>query len=301
MDDDRRTFWRDALAIKGSITPLVVKDIVIFGLISGVICMVSQGAELLLHTRFGLAVAPFEFAGAALGLLLILRTNSGYDRWWEGRKLWGGIVNQSRNLAISALVYGPKDPTWQREIIHWIITYAHVARISLRGEETTVELADLLGELRANDLAKANHRPSFVAMKLAEMLHRERDRQTLDGYAFLQIDQQRAQLIDHIGGCERILKTPLPLIYAIKLRRFIALFLLTLPLVLLHRMEEIWIVPLITMLVAYPLVALDQMGAMLQNPFSTKNLSHLPLDSICRTIESNLKEMLQRTTDEKLI
>ena len=298
MDDDRRTFWRDALAIHGSITPHVVRDVVSFGLIAGLICMVSQWAEVTFHTRFSLAVAPFEFAGAALGLLLILRTNSGYDRWWEARKLWGGIVNQSRNLAISAITYGPRDSDWQREMIHWIISFPHVARTSLRGENTTVELTPLLGETTANHIATVNHRPSYVARKLATLLRRQRDQQTLDGYAFLQIDQQRAQLIDHIGGCERILKTPLPLVYAIKLRRFIALFLLTLPFVLLHRMKGVWLVPLITLLVAYPLLALDQIGVMLQNPFSKKNLSHLPLDSICATIESNLKEMLQQSANE---
>jgi len=77
-------------------------------------------------------------------------------------------------------------------------------------------------------------------------------------------------------------------VYAIKVRQFIALFLLTLPLSLLHRLESDWLIPLITMVVAYPLVALDQISVELQNPFSNLNLSHLPLDDLSATIERNV-------------
>ena len=88
----------------------------------------------------------------------------------------------------------------------------------------------------------------------------------------------------------------LPLVYSIKIRRFIALFLISLPFALLHRMQAEWLVPLITMLVAYPLLALDRIGAELQNPFSEKNLSHLPLTEISATIERNLTALLREST-----
>jgi predicted membrane chloride channel (bestrophin family) len=84
-----------------------------------------------------------------------------------------------------------------------------------------------------------------------------------------------------------------PLVYAIKIRRFIALFLLTLPLALIHRMDSDWLVPLITMMVAYPLMSLDQIGIELQNPFAKANLSHLPIGDISNTIERNLLGLLK--------
>ena len=115
----------------------------------------------------------------------------------------------------------------------------------------------------------------------------------MDRFAFMQVDRERAALIDHIGACERILKTPLPLVYAIKIRRFIALFLLTLPFALLHRINGDWLIPLITMLVAYPLISLDQIGIELQNPFAKANLSHLPIGDISETIEKNVVGLLQ--------
>jgi putative membrane protein len=163
----------------------------------------------------------------------------------------------------------------------------------LRGEQPSPEVAELVGQDNSDQIAASVHMPSFVALKLADLLREACDRHNMDRFAFLQVDRERAALIDHIGACERILKTPLPLVYAIKIRRFIALFLLTLPFALLHRIASDWLVPLMTMLVAYPLVSLDQIGVELQNPFAKANLSHLPLGDISATIERNLTDLLK--------
>lgn len=293
----QRSFWRDAFALQGSITPHVLPNVLGFGAISWVVCWLAWLAEWYFQSRIGLEVAPYEIAGAALGLLLILRTNAGYDRWWEGRKLWGGIVNQSRNLAISGLSYGPADPEWRREFVKWVAVFPHIARSSLRGEPPPPEVAALVGQPHADEIASSIHMPSFVAFKLGRMLRDAKDQSRMDGFAFIQVDKERATLIDHIGACERILKTPLPLVYTIKIRRFIMLFLLTLPFALLHRMSGGWMIPMITILVAYPLISLDQIGIELQNPFSKSNLGHLPLDEISGTIERNVFGLLDVRED----
>lgn len=285
---DRHGFWRDSFALQGSVTPQVFPLVLAFGLISALICTVDWMVERALQVQIGLEVAPHEIAGAALGLLLILRTNAGYDRWWEARKLWGGIVNQSRNLVINALSYGPSDPQWRDNLVRWVSVFPHIARLSLRGQKPTSEVYALVGQKDAEAIGHSQHMPSFVAMKIANLLREGRDRFQMDPFSFLQVDKERALLIDHIGACERILKTPLPIVYSIKIRRFIMLFLVTLPFALLHRMDIELLIPLITMLVAYPLISLDQIGVELQNPFSGSNLNHLPLRSIVNTIQDNL-------------
>jgi ion channel-forming bestrophin family protein len=289
----RQGFWQEAFALYGSITPQVTPIVLVFGVIATGICGISWLAEKLFQLPFALEITPYEFAGAVLGLLLVLRTNAGHDRWWEARKLWGGIVNQSRNLAISAISYGPPNSEWQEKVVRWTAVFPHVARLSLRGERPSSEVANLVGPENAAQIAAANHMPSFVALKLSDLLREACERLGMDRFAFIQVDRERALLIDHIGACERILKTPLPRAYSIKIRQFILLFLLTLPLALLHRTESDWLVPFITMLVAYPLLSLDQIGIELENPFSTSNLSHLPLDEISATIESNLFGILK--------
>lgn len=278
-------FWREAFALHGSITPQVMLFVLAFGLAASGICGVSWLVEKLFQVQIALAIAPFEFAGAALGLLLVLRTNAGYDRWWEARVLWGGIRNQSRNLVIGAMAYGPTNSEWREKIVRWAAVFPHVARLSLRGELPSSEVANLVGPEDATQVATADHMPSFVALKLGDLLREACDRLEMDRYAFIQVD--------HIGACERILKTPLPRVYSIKIRRFIVVFLLTLPFALLHRVDGVWLVPLITMLVAYPLLSLDQIGVELENPFLTSNLSHLPLDDFSATIERNLLGVLK--------
>ncbi|MES2460159.1 MAG: bestrophin family ion channel [Armatimonadota bacterium] len=292
-------FWREAFAWRGSITPHVLPQVFGFGFIAAGICAFALLEEQQFGAKIGLAVAPFEYVGAALGLLLILRTNAGYDRWWEARKLWGGIVNQSRNLGINALAYGPADSAWRETFVRWVAAFPHVARCSLRGESLPPEVIALVGAEEAQQIESSAHMPSYVALRLADLLREacnyshadSADR--MDRFAFLQLDRERATLIDHIGACERILKTPLPRVYAIKIRRFIALFLITLPFALLHRINVDWLVPVLTMMVAYPLVSLDQIGIELQNPFSKDNVSHLPLDDITANIEKNVTGLLR--------
>jgi putative membrane protein len=290
---NEHSFWKEAFAISGSATLKVTPDVFLFGGISAVVCLASWVLEQQFQIQLGLAIAPFEMVGAALGLLLILRTNAGYDRWWEARKLWGGIVNQSRNLAISGVAYGPQDDEWREDFVRWSASFAHIARASLRQQWPGPEVTSLIGPLWCRRIADAAHMPSFVALRLAALLRVACEEMGLDRMAFMQIDKERALLIDHIGACERILKTPLAKAYSIKIRRFLLVFLLTLPFVLMHRLQSFWLIPPICMLIAYLLLALDCIGTELQNPFSERNLSHLPLTDISGTIERNVMGLLQ--------
>jgi putative membrane protein len=284
MQARHSSFWSEAVALHGSATPRVMPRVLIFGALSTAIYLAFHNVPDL-HVD----VAPYEAAGAILTLLLLLRTNSGYDRWWEARKLWGGIVNQARNFAISALAYGPEDPEWRKQIVGWAAAFPHAARRSLRDERDVPEIAAILGDGAAAELAAADHMPSRVAYIMARLLRQATDRGDMDGFSFLQVDKERALLIDHIGACERILKTPLPKSYSIKIRRFVLLFLAALPFALLERVG--WLTPVVTMLVAYPLLAIDEIGAQLQNPFAVERLSHLPLDEISANIERNVKNV----------
>ena len=135
--------------------------------------------------------------------------------------------------------------------------------------------------------------PSFVASILGALLHEARETLGMDGFAFIQVDRERALLIDHIGACERIAKTPAATGVSYQHTAFNCVLSLTLPFSLLHLLDHDWLVPFITMLVAYPVLSLDQIGVELENPFSTSSLNHLPLDDISAGIERNLLAALQ--------
>jgi ion channel-forming bestrophin family protein len=289
-DHGSRGFWADAFALRGSASPQILVRTAVFTLFSAVVTAIHVYEHN--DIKLGIDVAPLEYAGAVLGVLLVLRTNAGYDRWWEGRKLWGGIVNQSRDLAIAAIAYGPPDPQWRASIVRLTAVFAHVARRSLRSERTLPEVSALLGDDQARLIAAAEHMPSYVSEAIAGQLRLALDHGEMVQLAFLQLDRSRATLIDHYGGCERILGTPLPLAYSIHIRRFIFLYLVTMPFALLNVVP--YLTPLIMFLVAYPILALDQIGVELENPFSPRRMGHLPLDEITAKIEKNLLALLEQ-------
>jgi len=150
-----------------------------------------------------------------------------------------------------------------------------------------------------------------VSSEIAMLLYEARNL-GMDGFAFQKCEEQRSSLIDHLGGCERILKTPLARSGAIQVRQFIFLLLITLPIGLMQAfdansanppsfmqgMKQVGIVPLYVMLLAYPLLSLDRIGMELQNPFSTQRIDFLPLDSICTAIERNVLELLHDIEDQ---
>lgn len=278
----RRVFWRHVWAVKGAVSLHIAPRLLFFAAVSVLVVLLRDHIG-----YYGLEVGPVELAGATLVLLMVLRTNAGYDRWWEGRKLWGGIVNQSRNFAISTLSYASNaDRPFRERCVRWAAAFPHVAKRSLRGQRELPELVPLLGEENAARIARAEHMPSAVAAEMAAVLREGVERRGLSPFAFLQCDRERATLIDHIGACERILRTPLPLVYVIKIRRFVFVYLVALPFALVD--EVGWLTPLLTTLVAYPVLGLDQIAVELENPFAEENLSHLPLETISTTIEDNV-------------
>lgn len=273
-------FLKTALAWRGSVTPRVLPRVGVAALYSVAIVYLASYFD-----SFSLPITPFEYSGAVLGLLLVLRMNAGIDRWWEARKIWGSIVNQSRNLALIGYGYTPRKDEVTSGFVRWVAVWPHVMRESLRKENGLADVERLLGKAEAAKVRTAGHMPTYVGARLVRLLGGLRSR-GLDDFAFQRAERERAILIDDIGACERIRNTPMPFVLAIKTRRFIFLFLLLLPLALIERTG--WLTPLVVALASYPLFSLDEIGAELQNPFSARNLSHLPLDAICATIESNV-------------
>jgi len=279
-------FWTEISQHEGSATPYVLRRTLVFGFIALLVTLVEKHPAL---PTVAIPMAPYEVLGVAMGALLVLRTNAGYERWWEGRRLWGGIVNQSRNLVIQAVSYGPDDADWRRRIVGWTAAFDHVCRHSLRGQHHMPELVPLIGAVKAERLASVEHMPTAVALEIGKLL-REGVELGMDRFAFVRAEEERAKLIDHIGGCERILRSPLPMAYSIQIRQFIFVFLVALPFGILSKVGLL--TPLVTMLVAFPILALDEIGVELQNPFSTGRLNHLPLDRICENLEQNLMSLL---------
>jgi putative membrane protein len=274
-------FWREAFALRGAATRRVLPRAIAFAVIAGLVSFAHRALPWL-----AIRADVMEASGLVLGLLLVFRTAAGYDRWWEARKLWGAIINQSRNLAVDLRVYGPREDHWQDDTARWITAFAHAVRGTLQDRRKLPEIEALLGEVEARRVSSAEHMPTYVAGRIAGLLRGARDAHRLDAFAFVQADRERAALLDHAGGCERILKTPIPTVYSITIRRFVALYLLALPFALAPVTGLFSSAYAIA--IAYPILMLEQIGAELQNPFVTRTISHIDIERLCLTIERNL-------------
>jgi len=282
---ENKSFYKSAIAINGSITPKVYPNVLIMIIYSSIISHLNY-----YFPSIGLPVGPFEYAGLVMGLILVFRVNNGYDRWWEGRKIWGNIVNNSRNLAIIIMNYVPSNEyAWKLKLINYIAALPYLTKNFLRCNDSLDEVKEFLPPDLIKKLADVKHKPNFLFAEIAKELNLMRLNGNLDDFAFMQAEQTRALLVDCQGACERILNTPIPYVMAIKSRRFILLFLLALPLALVDLSTIINF--LISGLVAYTLLSLDQIGWELQNPFSEDRLSHLPLGRICVGIHRDVLEI----------
>jgi putative membrane protein len=232
-----------------------------------------------------ISLAIHNLVGTALGLLLVFRTNSAYDRFWEGRKLWGGMVNESRNLARTARSLLPGDHDTARRVIAWNVALVYAAMCSLRGQKHLGAAARLLEPAEADQAVRADHPVLYCAGRITDTLRAARDAGKLSAYDLVYIDGNVQALVDYVGGCERIRKTPLPFAYLVHLRRALVIYCLALPFALVRDFG--WMAVPITLAVSYVFFGLEEIGVEIEDPFGSDD-NDLPLDEICGTIERNL-------------
>jgi ion channel-forming bestrophin family protein len=280
VDYNPHRWWHHFFDLRGSMAREII------GRVSA--CVVWSA----LVTAINLYVRPVAvpnslhgLAGLALSLLLVFRTNSSYDRFWEGRKLWGGIVNESRNLVRAAGVFLREAPDLRRELGHWAATFPYAAAGGLRGEVNLGPLEGSLPRAKIERVKAARHVALAVSSEMSGLLDEGRRRGLYQEYVQMQLDQNVQLLIDYLGGCERIHKTPLPFAYIVHLRRALILYCFTLPFALVDQFKGLTIVA--TAIVTYVFFGIEEIGVEIEDPFGY-DANDLPLEAICDTIRANV-------------
>lgn len=268
----------------------------IFGRIwATVAALVVYGAAVVLIDHFfGLQItavgAQFHaLIGLVLSALLIFRTNTSYDRWWQGRTLWGQLVNDSRNLAIKVQTCVRADRADKQRLGHWLSNFAFALKGHLRGG---VRLADLPAFAETPEIKvehEPKHVPAYVAGRIYEQFEEWRQNEQLGGFELLFLDQHAASLMNICGACERIQKSPISLSYRWFIRQSIAIYLLTLPWGLVETFGW-WTDPALAML-GYFMVGVEMIAEAIEDPFGVDE-DDLDLDALCQTIERSVNEIL---------
>lgn len=225
--------------------------------------------------------------GFVLSLLVVFRTNTAYDRWWEGRKLWGALVNNTRNLAVKFNAMLPESCQSEREFFRTMIgEFPTALKEHLRAGIKLDEIADVEGYKER--FADREHIPNLM---IQEMYRKTKSLHTaghLNGDELIVVDKELKSFFDIMGACERIKSTPIPFSYSIFLKKFIFFYIVTLPIGFVAYFEY-WAIP-ISVFVFYVLVSLEIIAEEIEMPFGT-DPNDLPTQKLSDMIRRNVHEI----------
>lgn len=225
-----------------------------------------------------------SLVGGALGLLLVFRTNSSYDRFWEGRKLWGGIVNETRNLVrMSAAMI--EDQGAVREIARWTAAFPYATMNHLRGGSDLGNAATRLDPAEVSAAVAAQHTPLAIVARVSDVLREQRAAGRLSDITLVALEQNLTLLVDYLGACERIRNTPAPFAYVVHLRRALVAYCVSLPFAIVDTSG--WRTILDVFFIAYVFFGIEEIGVEIEDPFG-QDENDLPLDQICANLERTL-------------
>lgn len=291
MIQRKRENWFKMLFIwEGSVLPKILPRLLFLFILS--VGVVAANGRLLTF-KIPLNPAPFTLFGIALALFLGFRNNASYDRFWEGRKLWGAVLNDTRSLARQSFTLSSYQAASVEinEFINLLIAYTYALKHQLRSTDADEDLKRLLPADILEKVRGAVYKPVMLIIEMGSWVQKRKCDGTIDIMAQLAFDQNLNKLSDIVGGCERIASTPIPYTYSVLLHRTVYLYCLLLPFGFVDSLG--WFTPLITVFIAYTFVALEAIADEIEEPFGIEP-NDLALNEMSRMIENTLLEIAGR-------
>ena len=221
--------------------------------------------------------------GFVLSMLLVFRTNTAYDRWWEGRKLLGKMVNDSRNLAIKLHAILPKDDKENRDFFKkYLCFFPHLLSRHLSKQSTKMELAQ---DQQHTEVEQLPHPPNALIWRIQNQVQKLYREGVITGDQLIILDTQLSGFLDVCGGCERIKNTPIPYSYSSFTKKFIVIYVITLPIA--YAMSIGYMMTFLTVFVFYVLMSLEVLAEEIEEPFNNEE-NDLPMELIAQNIERNI-------------
>ena len=281
---DKDNWLRLLFVWRGSVLPQILPRLLVLVLLSAA---VVYGHGSLGHYKVPLTAAPFTLFGITLAIFLGFYNNTSYDRFWEGRKLWGSLLNTTRSLARQALTLSgqPRGSAATAHFVRLLVAFTYALKHQLRYTDATADLARLLPAPVAQAAQRATFKPVLLLLEMGRWVQIGQ----LDPNTELAFDRNFNQLSDVLGGCERLASTPIPYTYSVMLHRTVYLYCCLLPFGLVDSIG--WATPLVVAFVGYTLMALDAITREIEEPFGVK-ANDLALNTMSHTIEATLLEML---------
>ncbi|WP_245916078.1 bestrophin family protein [Merismopedia glauca] len=291
---ERVSWFHIAFQLRGSVIPAIVNRVILCGSFG---CLIS----ILFYFKFPVSWNSLEnvVPSVVLGLLLVFRTNTAYERFWEGRKCWGTLVNSIRNLSrliwVAIAERHPQDRSEKIVALKLLVAFAVATKLHLRGQKIDPELEELLPIGYGDYLRNANNSPLEVAYWIGDYLQVKYEDRGLQIYQLNSLNNLLNNMVDVLGGCERILKTPIPLAYAIHLKQLLLIYCLLLPLQLVAELS--WFTGPVVALISFTLFGVEEIALEIENPFGL-DANDLPLDAICDTLKNNIRDLVATSPNQ---
>lgn len=262
--------WRSIVcSVRGSaVSRAKSRILLITAFAVGVQCIYEAELSLfgLKHqSLFGLEPVEHAVLGSLLGFLLVFRMNASNSRYWEGRSLWGQIINASRNLARVGIEY--TDGRRGAELADLVAGYGISLRRTLHGQIDALETESFLPESVRREIAHFGNPPTAVAAAISEWIARQHREGRIDSLLVRHLEDQLSKLVDAQGGCEKIQKTPLPFVYVVMIKQLILVYLITLPIAVSDHCG--WWSPVLVAIVSAGLFGIEEASVEIEDPFGT--------------------------------
>ncbi|MCH9684820.1 MAG: hypothetical protein K0V04_25520 [Deltaproteobacteria bacterium] len=305
---ERRNWLKQIATIRGTTLSRVWLRLTAVTVVATVVTFVHTHYE---SPTGGLSTIPFSLVAVALGIFLGFRNNTSYDRFWEGRKLWGRLVNTTRSLSRQVLMMvgpqseptsgdAPPEPATEvhRELVYRIIAYVHALRLHLRDDTRLDDLDGFITPEERDALPAQLNRPLAIVRVLGDRLRQLWQQGQIHPMHLPVLEGSLTTLTDIQGACERIKSTPIPSSYTVLIHRIVAVYTFALPFGIVDTVGAA--TPVVVAIISYAFFGLDAVGEEIEEPFGT-DVNDLPLSTLSRMIEINLRQTLGETETPEVL
>ena len=284
---DKQNWFKLLFAWKESVLPEILPRLIVLFILS---LLVVHYHGSFLHYKIPLNAAPFTLIGVALAIFIGFYNNASYDRFWEGRKLWGALLNDTRSLYRQAITYSgyAADSPELNNFLDLLIAFVYALNHQLRQTDSSFDMQRLLPEQTSDAVSGVQFKPIFIMQQLSAWIGKARLENRIDPIIITALDQNLNALSNIVGGCERIASTPIPFTYKVLLHRTVYLYCFLLPFGLVDSIG--WMTPLIVVFISYTFMAFDAIVNEIEEPFGVAP-NDLALNTMSRMIENTLREM----------
>ena len=271
---------------KSDTVRILFPTIVLLGLITGGVCFVEKKY---LNVNVPAITIFHQICGFVISLVLVFRINTAYDRWWEGRKLWGSLINNSRNIGIKMNAIIPLTDMNSRAEVHTLISnFAFALKEHLRNNNTTEDIK-FTNEFREENYVRIAHKPNYIAKQLTTCVLALCKKYAQSQNDYLILSENLNQLTEICGACERIRNTPIPYSYSLFIKKIIFIYIITMPFTF-GLTIGYWSIPMV-IIVFYAFASLELISEEIEDPFGL-DPNDLPTDEMSVKIKESVREIL---------